>query len=100
MDIAREDAPRQGLKLDDIISMVVPRQSYLKRIDPDGTREFADIKAEVTGTKMAHRYFSLVQAEETSARHSAEIERGLISTLDIYESFNMIQRQPAWAGRL
>ena len=61
VDIAREDALRPGLKLDDIISMVVPRQSYLKRIDPDGTRSFADVKAEVT--KMASRYFSLVQAE-------------------------------------
>ena len=98
VDIARGDTQRPGLKLDDIISMVVPRQSYLKRIDPDGTRAFADVKAEVT--KMANRYFSLVQAEQTSARHRAEIERGLISTLDIYESFNMIQRQPAWAGRL
>ena len=44
VDIARDEAPRPGLKLDDIINMVVPRQSYLKRIDPDGTRPFADVK--------------------------------------------------------
>ena len=37
VDIARGDALRPGLKLDDIMSMVVPRQSYLKQIDPDGT---------------------------------------------------------------
>ena len=47
---------------------------------------------------MASRYFSLVQAEPTSARHRAEIERGLKSTLDAYESFNMIQRQLTWAA--
>ena len=45
VDIARGDAPRPGLKLDDIITMVVPRQSYLKYIDPDGTRPFEEVKA-------------------------------------------------------
>ena len=40
VDIARGDTQRPGLKMDDIITMVVPRQSYLKSIDPDGTRPF------------------------------------------------------------
>ena len=53
VDISRDDTERPGLKLDDIGSMVVPRQSYLKRIDPDGTRRsgaFEDVKAEVVAT--------------------------------------------------
>ena len=47
VDIASEDTQRPGLKMDDIITMVVPRQSYLKYIDPDGTRPFEEVKAEV-----------------------------------------------------
>ena len=74
--------------------MVVPRQSYLKRIDPDGTRPFADVKAEVS--KMANRYYSLIIAETTSARHRAEIERGLVSAMEVYESFHLIKRQTNW----
>ena len=64
VDIARDEVPPPGLKLEDIIHMVVPRQSYLKRIDPDGTRPFADVKAEVS--KMTNRYYSLIIAETTS----------------------------------
>ena len=71
--------------------MVVPRQLYLKDIDPDGTRPFEEVKAKVK--TMAARYFNLVQAEPTSAKHRAEVARGLISTLDVYESFHLITRQ-------
>ena len=46
VDIARDEALRPGLKLDDIVSMVVPQQSYLKHIYPDGTvtGPFEDVK--------------------------------------------------------
>ena len=94
VDIARDEVPPPGLKLEDIIHMVVPRQSYLKRIDPDGTRPFADVKAEVS--KMTSRYYSLIIAEQTSARHRAEIERGLVSAMEVYESFHLIRRQTTW----
>ena len=47
VDIARDEAWRQGLKLDDIGSIVVLLQSYLKRNDADCTRPFEDVKAEV-----------------------------------------------------
>ena len=36
VDIARNEARRPALKLEELASMVVPRQSYLRRIDPDG----------------------------------------------------------------
>ena len=74
--------------------MVVPRQSYLKCIDPDGTRPFADVKAEVS--KMTNIYHSLIIAEKTSARHRAEIERGVVSAMEVYESFHLIRRQTNW----
>ena len=96
VDIARGDAQRPGLKLDDIITMVVPRQTYLNYIDPDGTRPFEEVKAKVK--MMAARYFNLVQAEPTSAKHRDEVARGLISTLDVYKSFHLIVRQPTWAA--
>ena len=49
VDITRNEARRPGLKLEDIASMVVPRQSYLRRIDPDGKRPIEDVKKEVRG---------------------------------------------------
>ena len=97
VDIARGDTQRPGLKMDDIITMVVPRQSYLKYIDPDGTRPFEEVKAEVK--TMASRFYHLVQADPTTAKHCAEVARGLISTLDVYEAFHFITRQPGWAAK-
>ena len=75
---------------------MVPRQSYLKRIDPDGTWRFEDVKAEVVA--MSYRYFNLV-LEPKSARGKAELEHSLISTLDAYESFHLpvVRRQSRWA---
>ena len=43
VDISRYDTEGPGLQLNDIGTMVVPRQSYLKRIDPDGTGRFEDL---------------------------------------------------------
>ena len=95
VDIARDDTRRPGLKLDDIGSIVVPRQSYLKHIDADGTRRFEDLRAEVRAT--AIRYFNLV-LDPKSARGCAEVERGLIPTLDIYESFHLVWKQSTQAN--
>ena len=47
---------------------------------------------------MASRYFNLVQTEQTSAKNRAKVARGLISTLDVYESFHLITRQQGWAA--
>ena len=94
VDIARGDKRPPGLKMSDILSMVVPRQKYLKSIDPDGTRPFEEVKAEVKA--MAQRYYHLVQLDDISAKHRAEVERGLISALDVYDAFHLITRQPGW----
>ena len=94
VDIARGDKRPPGLKMSDIISIVVPRQKYLRAIDPDGTRPFEEVKAEVKAA--AQRYYHLVQLDDTSAKHRAEVERGLISGLDVYDAFHLITRQPGW----
>ena len=96
VDIARNEARCQGLKLDDLGSIAVPRQYYLRRIDADGKQPLVEVKAEVTA--MACRYFHLVLAEQTKDRHRAEVARGLISTLEVYESFHSRLRQPTWAA--
>ena len=46
---------------------------------------------------MAYRYFNLV-LDPKSARGQAEVERGLISTLDVYESFHLVRGQSTWAA--
>ena len=45
---------------------------------------------------MAQRYFNLV-LDPKSAKGQAELARGLISTLDLYECFHIIRRQSTWA---
>ena len=97
VDIARGDTQRPGLKMDDIITMAVPRQSYLKSIDPDGTRPFEEVKAEVKA--LAQRYYHLVVLDDTSPKHRAEVQHGLISVLDVYDAFHLITRQQGW-GRV
>ena len=81
VDIARDEARRPGLKLDDIGSIAVPRQSCLKRIDADGTWPFEDVKAEVRA--MPIWYFNLVLADQTKDKARAEVARGLITTMDV-----------------
>ena len=95
VDIARNEARRPALKLEDLASMVIPRQSYLRRIDPDGKRPIEDVKKEVRG--MALRYYNLILTERTKDWHIAEFDRGLLSTLDVYESFHQVGRQTDWA---
>ena len=95
VDIARNEARRPGLKLEDITSMVVPRQSYLRRIDPDGKRPIEEVKKEVRGKAL--RYYNLIITERTKDRHLAEIDRGLLSAMDVYESFHQVCRQADWA---
>ena len=61
VDIVQNEARRPGLKLpvEDIGSvLVVPQQSYIKRIDADGTRPFEDVRAQVRAD--AIKYFNLV----------------------------------------
>ena len=71
VDLALDEARRPGLKLEDAGSMVVPRQSYIKRINADSTRPFEEIKAEVRAKAIG--YYNLY-----SAKGHAEAAPGLI----------------------
>ena len=95
VDIDLNEARRPVLKLDVLGSIAVPRQSYLRRIDADGKRPLEDVKKEVTA--MAFRYYYLVLAETTKEKHVADVAQGLLSTLDVYESFHLVQKQTDWA---
>ena len=59
------------------------------------TRPFEDVKAKVREKEI--RYFNLV-LNPNSTWGRAEAVRGLISTLDVYESFHLIRKQPTWAA--
>ena len=77
--------------------MVIPLQSYIKRIDADGTQPFEEVRVEVRAD--AIKYFNLV-LDPNSAKGSADAAaHGLIETLDIYESFHLIRKQTSWAAK-
>ncbi len=91
MDIARGAVERPGLILEQIGVIVLPLLSYIRSIDPNGTRPLEDVRAEVRA--QAWRYFSLVM-DPHSAKGRAEVaQHGVVASLDIYESFHMVQRQ-------
>ncbi len=58
VDLARGDVDRPGMILEQIAAMAIPRPSYLRHIDPDGTRPFEDVRKEVKA--QAWRYYHLV----------------------------------------
>ena len=66
----------------------MPRDWYLKSIDPEGKRPFAEVKKKIA--KRAHQYYALVRQEKTMG------EYGLLDALDLYESFHLVQRQASW----
>ena len=74
---------------------MLPRQSYLRRIDPDGKRPLEDVKKQVKA--MAYRYYYLILAQTDKEKHVAEVARGLLSTLDVYKSFHSVGKQTDWA---
>ncbi len=47
VDLARGDVERPGMILEQIAAMAIPRASYLRHLDPDGTCLFEDVKKEV-----------------------------------------------------
>jgi hypothetical protein len=97
VDLSRGAVERPGLILEQIGSIVLPRLSYLRRIDPDGTRPLEDLRAEVR--TQAVWYYHLVM-DPLSVKVRAEAARhGVVAALDIYESFHMVQRQTSWRNK-
>ena len=66
----------------------MPRDWYLKSIDPEGKRPLAEVKKKIE--KRALQYHALVRQEKMMG------EYGLLDALDLYESFNLVQRQASW----
>jgi hypothetical protein len=94
VDSARKDVERQELILEHIGAITVPLLAYLKRIDADGARRFEDVRNEVR--VQAFRYYSLV-LDPLPARGKAKAAKHcLIATLDIFESFSLVQQQTRW----
>ena len=66
----------------------MPRDWYLKSIDPDGKRPFGEVKLQ--DVKRAHQYYDLVRKQRTEGEYE------LLDALELYESFHLIQRQTTW----
>ena len=79
-DVAIGVREKSGLKQSHITELLMPRDWYLKSIDPEGKRPFAEVKKQIA--KRAHQYYALVRQEKTMG------EYGLLDALDLYESIS------------
>ena len=79
---------KSGLKQSHLTELLMPRDWYLKSIDPEGKRPLAEVKTKIE--KRALQYYALVRQEKTMG------EYGLLDALDLYESFHLVQRQASW----
>ncbi len=78
-------------------AIAIPRPSYLWHIDPVGTLPCEDVRREVKAK--AWRYYHLV-VNPVTAKGIAELaQHCVVYALDIYVSFDYVQRQSSWAGR-
>ena len=76
--------------------MVLLLQSFIWRINPDGTLPFEEVRAEVR--TQAEKYLNLVLQPNTAHGCAEAAKHGLIETLDIYELLHLIRRQTSWAA--
>ncbi len=58
MDLARNEVERPGMILEHIEAIAIPQPAYLKRIDPDCTRPFENVRRKVRA--QAWWYYNLV----------------------------------------
>ena len=90
---AMHDDVKRGAKSNvfpmvDIAHMLMPRQWYLKHIDPDGKRTLDEVYEEVH--ERSTLYYNLVVMRKDEGRYDFP------SALDIYESFVWISRRTSW----
>ena len=74
--------------MSDIGDLSMPRQWYLKDIDPDGKLPFAEVRAQVV--KRTYQYYAIV------VKRRSEGEYKLINALDLYDSFYLLTSQITW----
>jgi hypothetical protein len=97
VDLDRGDVEAPGMILEQIATMVIPRASYIRELDPHGTRPFEDVKKEIK--EQAWRYYHLVvNPNPNSTRGKQVAALGVVAAMNIYESFYLIQRNSSWAG--
>ncbi len=87
-DVARGDREKSKLKQCKLAKLLMPRQWYLKHLDPEGTKSFRELKQEVA--RRVHQYNDLIISRTTEGQYTLE------DALDLYESFYYIHRQPKW----
>jgi hypothetical protein len=87
-DVAKGLRKKSALKQSNIMELLMPRDWYLKSLDPDGKRPLAEVHRLVSDR--ADQYWALARAE------TADGQYGLLDALDVYESFNLIQRHADW----
>ena len=61
-DVANGVREKSSLKQSDIKELLMPRDWYLKSIDPDGKRPFVEVKLQIV--KRAHQYFDSGSPQE------------------------------------
>ena len=83
--------------LEQIATMAIPRASYIREIDPHGTRPFEDVKKEIK--EQAWRYYHLVVNPYSTKGKAESAQHGVVAAMDIYKSVHLIQRNSTWAGR-
>ncbi len=97
LNLARGDVERQGMILEQIAAKAIPRPPYLRHIDPDSTSPLEDVRKEFKA--QAWLYYHLIVNPFTSKGIAESAQHGVVSAVDIYESFYYVQRQPSWAAR-
>jgi hypothetical protein len=91
VDLAREEVELQGMILEQIAAIAIPRPWYLQHINPDGTLPFEDVSREVKA--QAWLYYHLVVTPHTTAKGIAKsAQHSVVDALDIYDLFCYVTR--------
>jgi hypothetical protein len=76
------------LNASEVRKILIPRQWYLKSLNPDGKRPFQAVRGEIV--IHAHMYENLILERTTEDQYQ------LLDALDLYESFNYVRRETEW----
>ena len=77
-------------QMEDIRTLLIPRQHVLKRIDPCNSKPIEDVRRELRSLK--NEYVNIV----VNGNHSAEM--GVSEALDLYETFHHLERKDSWGA--
>ena len=81
MDLARGDVEPPGMILEQVAALAIPRASYIRDLDPNGTRPFEDVKKEIK--EQAWRYYHLVMNPNSTKGKAASAQHGVVAAMDI-----------------